>query len=110
MNFKALRHSAAIAGLATALSVAGVTASLAAPHWHGGGWGPGVAVGAGAAGFALGAAAAASSSPYYGYDGYYDYAPGPVGVDPGPGYYDYYDEPGYPLRRQGQCHFSIRGC
>ena len=90
MNFKALRHGAAIAGLATALSVAGVTASSAA-HWHGGGWGRGAAVGAGVAGLALGAAAA-SSAPYYGYDGYYNYAPGPVVVDPGPGYYNYYDE------------------
>lgn len=111
MNFKTLRYGAAIAGLAAALSVAGVTAGSAAPHWHGGhgGWGPGPAIGAGVAGFALGAAAA-SSAPYYGYDGYYDYAPGPVVVDPGPGYYDYYDAPGYPYRRQGQCHFSIRGC
>lgn len=108
MNFKTLRHGAAIAGLAAALSVAGVTAGSAAPHWHGG-WGPGPAIGAGIAGFALGAAAA-SSAPYYGYDGYYDYVPGPVVVDPGPGYYDYYDAPGYPYRRQGQCHFSIRGC
>jgi hypothetical protein len=97
MNFRILRQSAAIAGLAAALSVAGVTASSAAPHggWgHGGGWGPGAAIGAGAAGFALGAAAA-SSAPYYGYDGYgydgyYDYAPGPVVVDPGPTYYNYY--------------------
>jgi hypothetical protein len=91
MNFKGLRHGAAIAGLATALSVAGVTASFAAPHWQGGGRGPGPAIGAGIAGFALGAAAA-SSAPYYGYDGYYDYAPGPVVVDPGPGYYNYYNE------------------
>lgn len=115
MNFRILQRSAAIAGLAAALSVAAVTASSAAPHWHGGGWGPGAAIGAGVAGFALGAAAGAASAPYYGYDGYgydgyYDYAPGPVIVDPGPEYYDYYDAPGYPLRRPGQCHFSIRGC
>ena len=45
--------------------------------------------------------------------GYYDYAPGyapgPVVVDPGPGYYGY-AAPGYSYQRPGQCHFSIRGC
>jgi hypothetical protein len=107
MNLKTLRQSAVIAGLAATLSVATATASSAA-HWHGGGRGSGPAIGAGVAGFALGAAAA-SSAPY-GYDGYYDYAPGPVVVDPGPGYYGYYDTPGYPYRRPGNCRFSIRGC
>ena len=68
-------------------------------------------IGAGVAGFALGAAAAANA-PYYGYgpyygDGYYDYAPGPVVVDPGPTYYGYN---GGPVRRPGNCRDSIRGC
>jgi hypothetical protein len=119
MNIKALRQSAAIAGLAGVLSLAAVTSSSAAPHW-GGHWGGGAAIGAGVAGFALGAAAASGAGPYYGYDGYYDYAPGPVVVDPGPAYYDYdaapyyaapyYAAPGYPLRRPGRCGDSVRGC
>jgi hypothetical protein len=107
MKIGTLKHSAVIAGLAGALSLAAVTSSSAA--WHGGhGWGPGAAIGV--AGFALGAAAA--NAPYYGYepsygDGYYDYAPGPVVVDPGPTYYDY---SGGPVRRPGTCRESIRGC
>jgi hypothetical protein len=44
--------------------------------------------------------------PYYG-DGYYDYAPGPVVVDPGPTYYDY---SGGPYRRPGTCRDTISGC
>jgi hypothetical protein len=115
MNIKAFRHGAAIAGLAGALSLAAVTTSSAAPHWGGGHWGAGAAIGAGVAGFALGAAAAASAAPYYGYDGYYDYAPGLVVVEPGYGYYDYdaapyYAVPAYPVRPPVRCGDSVRGC
>jgi hypothetical protein len=116
MTFKTLKYSAAVAGLAGALSLAGVTASSAAPHWGGHGhWGPGAAVGAGVAGFALGAAAVAANSQYYGYGpygyggGYYDYAPGAVIVDPGPAYYGYgYDSPWRGRRSCGRG--DISGC
>ena len=117
MTFRTLKYGAAIAGLAGALSVAGATASFAGPHWGGHGWGPGAAIGAGAAGFALGAAAASNAQyygygPYSGYDGYYDYAPAPVVVDPGPGYgygygYGYENQ----WRRQRTCgRGDISGC
>ncbi len=118
MTFKTLKYGAAVAGLAGALSLAGVTASSAGPHWGGHGhWGPGVAIGAGVAGLALGAAAAANSQyygygPYGGYDGYYDYAPSPVIVDPGPGYgygYGYgYENPWRGRRSCGRG--DISGC
>lgn len=107
MRIGTLKQAAVIAGLAGALSLAAVTSSSAAWRGH---WGPGAAIGAGTAGFALGAGAAANA-PYYGYGpyygGYYDYAPGPVVVDPGPTYYDY---DGGPYRRPGTCHYSISGC
>jgi hypothetical protein len=114
MAIKTFKRGVAIAGLAGALSLAAVTGSQA--RWGGGHWGPGAAIGAGVAGLALGAAAAANAAPYYGYDGYYDYAPGPVVV--GPGYYDaapsyYAPAPDYwssPYRRPGNCRFDIRGC
>jgi hypothetical protein len=107
MNIGTLKQGAMIVGLASALSLAAVTSGSA--EWRGH-WGPGAAIGAGVAGFALGAAAA--NAPYYGYgpyygDGYYDYAPGPVVVDPGPTYYDY---SGGPWRRPGNCRDTIRGC
>jgi len=109
MKIGTLKQTAVIAGLAGALSLAAVTSSSAAWHGHGN-WGPGAAIGAGVAGFALGAAAAGAPyngyGPYYG-DGYYDYAPGPVVVDPGPTYYDY---GGGPYRRPGTCRDTIRGC
>ncbi len=99
MTFKTLKYGAAIAGLAGALSLAGVTASSAGPRWGGHGhWGTGAAIGAGVAGFAIGAATVAAANgqygygPYGGYSGYYDYAPGSVVVGPGYGYgygYDY---------------------
>jgi hypothetical protein len=118
MTFKTLKYSAAVAGLAGALSLAGVTASSAGPHWGGyGHWGPGAAIGAGVAGLALGAAAAAANAQYYGYGpygyggGYYDYAPGAVVVDPGPAYYGYgygYDNP---WRGRRSCdRRDISGC
>jgi hypothetical protein len=109
MKIGALKHGAVIAALVGAVSLAAVTTSSAA--WHGRGWGPGAAIGAGVAGLALGAAAAANG-PYYGYgpyygSGYYDYAPGPVVVDPGPTYYGYYADP---WRRPGNCRHSVNGC
>jgi hypothetical protein len=42
MKIGTLKHSAVIAGLAGALSLAAVTSSSAA--WHGHGWGPGTAI------------------------------------------------------------------
>jgi hypothetical protein len=112
MTNRTFKQYAVAAGLVGALSLAAVTPSSA--RWGGGHWGgPGVAIGAGIAGLALGAAAASSAAPYYyggyggGYNGYYDYAPAPVVVAPGPGYYPY--DP-YPGRRRGTCRFDVRAC
>lgn len=90
MATKNIKMHSVAAALAAALSLAAVTPSAA--RWDH----PAAAIGAGAAGFAAGAAAATVAPPYYGDDGYYDYAPAPV-VAPGP-YYDY-DGPYWTVRR-----------